>query len=480
MRRRPRPGSVLTLVAVALGVPTAAGGPLAHYWGDHFGNESVLLGGAVIGSVTDAAALFYNPARLPHEEDPSFVASARVYQWTSVRVRDGLGLGRDLRQTSFGGAPGFLVGTFSLSILANHQFAFGILTRHRAEMGFQLRDERSGDLFASLPGEEDFIGVVDLQTRYKDDWAGLGWAYELSDHLSVGATAFWYDRSFRRTALLDLVAVNQTREVEALEIERSYSVGDKGLVAKAGIAWRNASWSMGLTTTLPYWPLSRSGSIRYQNLAIGLVDTAGGPVDNIVESTVQRNRPTRWKTPWAVGTGVGWSSGPWQLHVSAEYFAGVPGHILLQSDSTVVGQSTGAPIRYTVTEERDAVINGGIGVRWNASEHVSVFASAVTNRSAATGDVIDFTELQPVVSHTSQQMDFVLLGGGLSVRTPWADLAMGATWQGSSEPTPRVLSFPSAEPADGPATLAVDEWRLLLGFSVPLLDERLGDLVGRE
>ncbi|MCK5573886.1 MAG: hypothetical protein KAJ12_14040, partial [Bacteroidetes bacterium] len=36
----------------------------SHYWNLHYGTQSTLLGGAVIGSVADLSAAFYNPGWL--------------------------------------------------------------------------------------------------------------------------------------------------------------------------------------------------------------------------------------------------------------------------------------------------------------------------------------------------------------------------------------------------------------------------------
>jgi hypothetical protein len=451
-------------------------GQLAHYWGDHFGNESILLNGAVIGSVTDAGAVFYNPARLLHQTAPSLVASAKLYEWTTVRVRDGLGEGKDLEDSRFGGAPGFLVGTFNLPFLEGHQFAYGVMTRNRFNVSTILRDEVVGDVIPTLPGEDAFVGVTDIQTNLKDDWMGLSWAYAIGSDFSIGATAFYFERSFSRVARVDLKAINQELDTRTLQVERSYSVRDKGLLGKLGVAWRRGRWSAGVTTTLPYWALSSKGSIRYETFGADLTDENGDPIDNVFESAIMGGRPAEWKTPWAFGGGVGWTAGDWQLHASAEYYTSVPRHVVIEAADTAVGQSTGAPIEYTVFEERKGVLNGGAGARWNASEDLSIFVSVVTNNSAASDSVVHFAQLDPEVSHTSQEMDFLLYGGGFSFRTRWADLTLGATWQASKASQPRELEFPDespSDPEDGVATLEYDQWRFLVGFSIPFVNERL-------
>lgn len=441
---------------------------IGHYWGSQFGNESVLLNGAVIGSVTDLGAVYYNPARLLHLQSPAFVVSAKLYERTTVRVNDGLGEGENLSQTSFGGAPGFLGGTFTIPFLEKHQFAYGLLTRDRGRVSYFLREVRSGDLIDFLPGQDDFVGFISYDNDFKDDWMGLAWAYPLSERWSLGATAFYYNRSFSQTVDLDLRAIGDTGEAATIQVERAYRVNDQGILGKLGIAWSGESFSWGATATTPYWRVKGDGSVRFENFQVGVPGADGVTDDNILESTVQTGLPMAWKTPWSVGTGVGWTLGRWILHGATEYFSAVPAHTVIRADP-VPGQSTDEPIDFAVVEERKAVINGGVGVRWTRSETFSAFASVATNFSAAPDSVVRFTDLDAVTNHTSLQMDFLLLGGGASFHTRWADLTLGATWQGSSQPARRILNLPEEgeEPDEGLAKIIIQQWRFLFGFSLP-------------
>ncbi len=475
-------GSLLIGTTLWAGSAEAASAQSAHYWGNQFGNESVLLNGTVIGSVTDLGAVFYNPARLPYMDAPAFVVSAKLYEWTSLRPEDGLGQGEDLNQTTFGGAPGFLGGTFTLPFLEGHQFAYGFLTRERGRIDYFLRSESSGDLIDFLPGDDHFVGFIDLETELKDDWIGLSWAYPLSERWSVGATGFYYNRSTGRLVGLDLRAIGEAQDAAAIQVERAYRVNDQGLLGKFGIARQGDKVSWGLTATTPYWSVLSSGSVRYENFQTGIPSDDGTSWDNVLESTVQTDLPVEWRTPWSVGTGLGWRSGKWLFHAAAEYFSDVSRHTLIQADP-VPGQSTEEPIDFTVVEERKAVLNGGIGARWTKSETFAAFASIATNFSAAPDSAIRLTRLEPVSNHTVLQMDFILLGGGVSFHTSWADLTIGATWQASSEPARRLLNLPTEEepePGSDLATVKIDQWRFLFGFSFPFAEDLGSGLGGGE
>ena len=204
-----------------------------------------------------------------------------------------------------------------------------------------------------------------------------------------------------------------------MQVERAYRVNDQGILGKLGVAWQGESLSWGATVTTPYWSVVGDGSVRFENFQVGIPGADGVTDDNVLESTVQTGLPMRWKTPWSVGTGVGWTLGRWLLHGAAEYYAAVPSHVVLEADP-VPGQSTGEPIAFAVVEERKAVVNGGVGARWAPSTNFSAFASVATNFSAAPDSVVRFTRLEDFTSQTSLQMDLLLLGGGASFHTRWA------------------------------------------------------------
>jgi hypothetical protein len=456
--------------------PRGVNGQTAHYWGDHFGTESMLLSGAVIGSVTDPGAVFYNPARLLHQEDPAILSSVKTYEWTTTSVKDGLGEGEDLKTSRFRGAPGFVVGTFRIPSLDDHQFAYGILTRHRNRVGFTARDERNSVL-PILPGQDRFIGFTEFEISWQDEWFGLSWAYAVSDDVSLGASAFYFDRDLTRRAKIDFRGINEVGDGATFQEERSYTVKDKGLVAKGGLAWRRGRLSAGLTFTLPYWAVSGKGTVRFDDFVLGVPDSEGMSA-NRLRTLQEGGLPMEWKTPWSIGAGAGWASGDWQLHVAAEYFSPVSSHVLLTAASTAGDASD--PITYTVIEERKSVLNGGGGVRWSGAGDVSVFGSIVTNFSSAPDEVVDFTELEDTVNHTTLQTDFILFGGGVSLATRWADLTLGVSWQAGSDDQPRAIDLPTGEPAVGESSVVhLSDWLFLVGFSIPLFDNLLGDAVER-
>jgi len=54
-----------------------------HYWTQQYGTKSMLLSGSAIGGVSDLGAIYYNPARLSQIDNPAFLLSADVFEYSS-------------------------------------------------------------------------------------------------------------------------------------------------------------------------------------------------------------------------------------------------------------------------------------------------------------------------------------------------------------------------------------------------------------
>ena len=80
-----------SVLAFLLGIGFANLAPAqdAHYWTDQFGNRARLLGGAVVGSVRDLSATYYNPGSLALVPTAELLLAGNVLSYTRYDATTG-------------------------------------------------------------------------------------------------------------------------------------------------------------------------------------------------------------------------------------------------------------------------------------------------------------------------------------------------------------------------------------------------------
>ncbi len=85
-KRASKPWEGLLVMLAVLVFSTEGRAQDSHYWTHQYGTRSTLLGGAMIGNVTDISAAYYNPGGLAVIAAPQLILGARVYDFTTITV----------------------------------------------------------------------------------------------------------------------------------------------------------------------------------------------------------------------------------------------------------------------------------------------------------------------------------------------------------------------------------------------------------
>ena len=97
-----------------------------HYWNLQYGTRSSLLGGAVIGSVSDIAATYYNPAAPALFPKSEILLGGKAYQYSSLKLNNDSGAGSDLESNAIEVAPTIFAGSFTFDWLGDHSLSYSI------------------------------------------------------------------------------------------------------------------------------------------------------------------------------------------------------------------------------------------------------------------------------------------------------------------------------------------------------------------
>jgi len=101
-------GALILSCATLPLLPCLLRGQDTHYWNLSYGTQATLLGGAVIGSVSDLSATYYNPGMLAVSREQGLLLGANVYQFQKFSIEEVEG--RDATSSRIRPSPGLVAG----------------------------------------------------------------------------------------------------------------------------------------------------------------------------------------------------------------------------------------------------------------------------------------------------------------------------------------------------------------------------------
>ena len=427
----------------------------AHYWNIQYGTKSTLLGGAVIGSVSDLSATYYNPGAVALFPDPSFILSVLVYQLETISIEDGAGTGRQLDYSTIDPSPSFLAFDIKFDFLGEARLAFSLLTRQRMNFDFRTRIIDSLDIIPSSPGKEDFAGGISLERNFDEIWGGITYATKLSEIVGFGLTGYIAYRSQTSdgSTIIQVLPNTDTVNIASFTDIRNYKYDNIRALLKFGFGFNLQPLTLGLTITTPSLNITGTGSVG-THLFLSGVDSS------IFQSNFQEEIPSNYKSSWAIGAGGGYKFGKFKVHVSAEWYDAVEFFSVLDTEP-YISQGSGDTLTNDLTHEFKSVTNFGIGLDFFSSENLTISGSFVTDFSARIPD----TESRLVVS----SWDFYHISGGATFKIGKSDLTLGLEYASGTNNIKQPIDLTDPNAGDEPDLEKVSEVtssriKLLFGF----------------
>jgi hypothetical protein len=429
----------------------------AHYWNSQYGPRAILLGGAVIGSISDMSATYYNPGALGYIQEPELLLSANVFQNTRLTVRDGAGAGVDLTSSDFQLLPNMLAGAFDQSWLGNNKFAYSFLTRHRFEAEVIGNRTAAADVLPA-PGVEQFAGGLKRAEDASELWAGVTWARGLGPRVGVGVSQFVsirvQDSEYR---FLAQALTDSGRTALVLQVD-NHEASVYSLLWKAGVGFDLGAVTAGLTLTTPNVRLFGSGSSTLDATWVGVDRSGDGAPDDGFEANVQTDVRADYESPLSVGVGAALHLEKTRFQAAAEWFSAVDRYDVLSLQS-FRSQATGDVVTPRLQHRFDAVVNWAIGVEHRFRPGLAGLASFTADRSAFNAE--------SDVAVTPFDIYHVSGGAMFNVGKPRITLGLAYAW-GSEEITQLIELDPDSAP---PAfveerDLLYDRFTFIFGFGL--------------
>lgn len=440
---------VAAAAALVLCGAAAARAQDAHYWSIQYGPVGQLVGGQLIGGVSDLSATFYNPGALTLRNESSYLLSTEAVQWEAVSTDSPQKAVLDTSSSRFGAAPSLLAGVLPKWLGERNRLAWSFLTRQKLEV-------RLGERLANpIPGE----GVRSAAESYADqrveeDWAGLTLSRQLSPTLGIGATWYGVYRGQRTRKELSVQGVGTAGESLAVSgvIDADYS--HYRTLLKLGVAWQTAGWNAGVSVTTPSLGAFGSGKVGY-TLSIAGTDSDGNglPDPPFLAAETAEGLDSEYRSPWAAGFGASRRVGHTRLYASAEWYGRV-------DRFTVLAVPAGSAEAAGVTQALRAVLNAGLGFEHVVSDDVSIFGAFHTDFSAAEGG--------GAANVSISDWDLYHWSGGASFRVRDNRFTLGASWARGHKTRPIASPVPPASLPGGWLGTDVDirysKLTFLLGF----------------
>lgn len=355
-----------------------------HYWLQQFGAENTLLGGAVVGGVDDNSAMFYNPARLGFITASKISVSANAYGVDIIKQKNAAGNGLDLNSSKLLLYPQIASGSINIKKTNRLKFVYGTLVRYRALLHFEQANSRTYDVFPQLPGEEYYDARVDFDYSSISNWIGGGLGYRISDHWSIGYTQFFTYTNIQYHQGNDITSDNKIGPyyfVSSNNHALNFNVNSANAIEKIGIAYETRGKKdtsfyirIGLTGTMPSLKLY-SKSKASQTLELNNLEEQYFSVDSFLTSATvinssQNKMKSILKDPASIAFGFEIIKSRFRFCASMEYFFKVKEYTMLTDNTRTVirpvknGNPSYVSNYLTITESKNAVLNGAIGFEY--------------------------------------------------------------------------------------------------------------------
>jgi len=452
--------STITTVVVLLTLlnPVSAIAQDANYWTNQFGNEARLLGGAVVGSSDNVAAVFYNPGRLALTEAPELVLAGNVIRYTDIKFVNALGNELDLSSVRLAGVPALFAGEIRLGGLKDHRLGYSFLTRH----DFGLRIETRGDFTDLFPEPVDkFTASVNLDKSMNEYWAGLTWARPFNKKFGLGVSVFGLYRDQR--SRLQTLAQAQVDSSAGVALQRNdFDYLYVGLLAKIGVGANFDSWRLGLAITTPNLKLYGTGSLGFDRTLVTQDLNNDGSDASLIITDFQEGLTAHYHSPVSVSAGLGYRWKSTTVDLTAEWFDAVGSYQVLETQPIPARDTV---LTLPIMDQRKSVTNFALGVQQEFNPKLQGYASFRTDFSAATGSETS--------SVTLSTWDIYHLAAGLAFPIGTSEFTVGGVYAFGSEPREQGVALIPDEAEDGdelilPQDITAKFRRItfVLGFSI--------------
>jgi hypothetical protein len=303
-----------------------------HYWSQHFGAVSTLMGSAVIAGVRDNSASFYNPGTLSFIEYPNLSVDANVYKLDKIIMSDGAGSGIDLNSAQLNIYPQILSGMINYIKVPGLKLCYTILTRNFANTLMSSRYTKSMPVTSGTEPDR-FLGEFNYVNQINEQWLGICASYKATDKLGIGVTLFGTYRGQTSGVTHNTRQASSPDTLSTLTVSNStesLKYMSLGILAKFGLSYETGRWRFGLSLTTPSIGIYGNGSAKREESGY-ISGTSSADLQNTYMIMAENTSATaRYHHPLAIGMGIEYHSPKTRIAISGEYYFRIGSYYIMQ------------------------------------------------------------------------------------------------------------------------------------------------------
>lgn len=373
----------------------------ANYWQSNYGPGGFLTPGAVVAYDNNKGLFYFNPALMAINPKSSVSVSANIYQLDMLKIKDGIGSGKNLHHTGFKINPQMVSGTISFK--KNKTIALGYALMHNPIMSFKATERQDKQMQvlddSYSPGNEYYVGQYAAHNHISQTTAMGAVGLKLNSRWSAGITVEGQLRSqdlFEQYSSRALVNIpdSATTFSPLTNVESSYQAvyWHIGLRFKAGISYDAGIHHLGLVLSSPMIRVKGSATVTSDQVVTDLHVSGTNLQINLLANGRQTGLPVTYKMPLSIAAGYAIDLEKGQLYVAGEYFLKVDNYNLITpAHNSFIRPDTGSNRDRTtellqLQESRKSIFNVALGANYYINPAVSLIGSFRTDFSYNTDD----------------------------------------------------------------------------------------------
>jgi hypothetical protein len=424
-----------------------------NYWNLQYGTRSTLLGGTVIGSVSDLSATYYNPGAIALFPETKFIISAQAYQYDDYKIKDDAGENKDLSYSSITPSAGFAAFNIDFGFLKDDKIIVSVLTRQLGEIEFRNRIIDSVEVIQSSTGKEQFAGGIDYSRKFNEVWAGITYSTKISKIIGLGCSGYVAVKSYQNQSTVILQALKSDGDIASYTRINNYTYNNWRTLLKGGIGINLNPLTMGISITTPSLNLFGSGSVG-TNLFVSGLDT------NRFSSNYQDEVKSEYKTSWAAGFGAAYRLDKFKFHISTEWYDAVKEYYVLDTQP-YQSQISSEVLTNDLTHQTKSIINYGLGIDYFAADSLIFSVSFISDYSAKS-DEIDLNHPKTL------GLDLFHISAGSTFKIWKSLLTLGLVYTYGSQNLEETINLTADENGifSSDAKLQYSQIKVLIGFEL--------------